>query len=58
MHNVNHKRFYDELASLTEVATSYESWVTTVDSVSDEALEITRQMEACKVCFLNEHPVY
>ena len=49
MYNVDHKKFYDELASLTEVADGYDMWVSTAGPITEEAMEISRQLEQCRV---------
>ena len=43
------KQFRDELTTLKKLASSYELWVTHAANVSDEALEISRQLEQCRV---------
>ena len=43
------KQFSDELTSLREILVSYEKWVATEEKVADEALEISRQLEQCRV---------
>ncbi|XP_052810329.1 dystrophin-like isoform X2 [Mya arenaria] len=47
--NVNTKKFYDELKSLTELVTTYEKWLTATEIIAEETPDITRQMEQCKV---------
>jgi len=50
--NIETKKFYDELHSLQELMASYEKWVGTVEHISEEAMEITKQLEQCRVCII------
>lgn len=43
------KQFYEELTSLRGILLSYERWISTVEGMSEEALEITKQLEQCRV---------
>ncbi len=43
------KQFYDELGGLQEMVDNYEKWVNTADKIADEAMEISRQLEQCRV---------
>ena len=43
------KEVQDQLASLQEILSSYEKWVSAEERVADEALEISRQLEQCRV---------
>lgn len=45
------KKFYDELDALKELMISYEKWATTAENISDEAVEISKQLEQCRVSF-------
>lgn len=47
--NVALKQFYDELTTLQQIVDGYERWIHNEDSVSDEAMEICRQLEQCRV---------
>ncbi len=50
------KQFYDELGGLQEMVDSYEKWVNTADKIADEAMEISRQLEQCRVSRDNRVP--
>ncbi|KAK2181696.1 hypothetical protein NP493_384g04000 [Ridgeia piscesae] len=43
------KQFYDELTTLQQIVDGYEKWIRNEGSVSDEAMEICRQLEQCRV---------
>ncbi|XP_064628408.1 dystrophin-like isoform X4 [Lineus longissimus] len=43
------KHFYEELNSLQEVMAGYEKWVNTAEKVAEEATEMSKQLEQCKV---------
>ena len=43
------KKFYDELDALEELMSNYEKWAITAEHISDEALEISKQLEQCRV---------
>ena len=47
------KRFYDQLAALHDVLAVYEKWAKTEERAADEALDISRQLEQCRVCINN-----
>ena len=47
--NMDSNKFYGELAGLQDVMMSYEKWVHTAEKIAEEATEITRQLEQCKV---------
>ena len=47
--NSQNKRFYTDLGAMTEILESYERWMTTQEKVATESLEISRQLEQCKV---------
>lgn len=46
-------KFYEELNALQELMVSYENWVTTADEIGIEALDISKQLEQCKVSELD-----
>ena len=48
--NIETKKLYSELNTLKELIQSYEKWASTVESVADEAGEITKQLDQCRVC--------
>ncbi len=50
------KQFYDELGGLQEMVDNYEKWVNTADKIADEAMEISRQLEQCRVSKDNKVP--
>ena len=43
------KQFYDELTTLQQIVDGYEKWIRNEGSISDEAMEICRQLEQCRV---------
>ncbi|XP_013413171.1 dystrophin isoform X2 [Lingula anatina] len=43
------KNFYDELNALQEIMLSYEKWVGAAERIAEEATEIGRQLEQCRV---------
>jgi hypothetical protein len=43
------KHFYEELNALQEIMAGYEKWVNTAEKVAEEATEIGKQLEQCKV---------
>ncbi|XP_078330229.1 dystrophin-like isoform X4 [Crassostrea virginica] len=47
--NIQSKKFYDELHALQELMSSYEKWVSSAERIAEEALEITKQLEQCRV---------
>jgi len=47
--DVDSKKFYDDLGALKEVMVTYEKWVNNADKISEEAMEISRQLEQCRV---------
>ncbi|XP_069136952.1 dystrophin-like isoform X1 [Argopecten irradians] len=47
--NMETKKFYDELHALQELMGSYEKWVGTAEHIAEEATEITKQLEQCRV---------
>lgn len=47
--NMETKKFYDELHGLQELMGSYEKWVGTAENIAEEAVEITKQLEQCRV---------
>ena len=54
--NIQSKKFYDELHALQELMSSYEKWVSSAERIAEEALEITKQLEQCRVClYENNH---
>ena len=44
-----HKRFYTDLGAMQEILDSYERWLSTQEKVATESLEISKQLEQCKV---------
>ena len=42
-------QFYDELGGLREMVDNYDKWIHTADKIADEAMEISRQLEQCRV---------
>uniref|UniRef100_A0A8W8JFQ6 Dystrophin n=1 Tax=Magallana gigas TaxID=29159 RepID=A0A8W8JFQ6_MAGGI len=47
--NIQSKKFYDELHALQELMSSYEKWVSSAERIAEEAMEITKQLEQCRV---------
>ncbi|KAJ8315396.1 hypothetical protein KUTeg_007546 [Tegillarca granosa] len=47
--NFQIKKFYDELHALQELNISYEKWVGTAERIAEEAMEISKQLEQCRV---------
>lgn len=47
--NFQIKKFYDELHALQELNVSYEKWVGTAERIAEEAMEISKQLEQCRV---------
>ena len=47
--DVDMAQFYDELGSLREMVENYDKWIHTADRIADEAMEISRQLEQCRV---------
>ncbi|KAL5009782.1 hypothetical protein ScPMuIL_012087 [Solemya velum] len=47
--SVEIKKFYDELHALQELMVSYEKWVVTAERIAEEATEISKQLEQCRV---------
>ena len=43
------KEFYDQLATLQQIVDGYERFICNEGRVSDEAMEIFRQLEQCRV---------
>ena len=43
------KELKDQVTSLQDILTPYEKWISTDERVADEALEISRQLEQCRV---------
>ena len=43
------KQFYDQLATLQQIVDGYERFICNEGRVSDEAMEIFRQLEQCRV---------
>ncbi|XP_052832324.1 dystrophin isoform X2 [Octopus bimaculoides] len=43
------KKFYDELNSLKDLMLNYERWASTAENISEETLEISHQLEQCRV---------
>ncbi len=48
------KQFYGELEGIQRIIMGYEKWISTVEKVADEALELHRQMEQCRVSFTSK----
>ena len=46
------KEFYDQLATLQQIVDGYERFICNEGRVSDEAMEIFRQLEQCRVSFI------
>ena len=42
-------KFYSELTALLELVTGYEKWVGAADTMAEEAQEISKQLDQCKV---------
>ena len=47
--NFETKKFYSELSMLIELVAGYEKWVGATEKIADEAQEISRQLDQCKV---------
>ncbi|XP_063403799.1 dystrophin-like isoform X1 [Mytilus trossulus] len=47
--NIETKKLYNELNTLKELIQSYEKWANTVESVAEEAGEISKQIDQCRV---------
>lgn len=47
--NIETKKLYNELNMLKDLILSYEKWANTVESVAEEAGEISKQLEQCRV---------
>lgn len=47
------KKFYNDLAVLQEILHTYDRWISTQENVATESLEISKQLEQCKVCSKN-----
>ncbi|KAL3882693.1 hypothetical protein ACJMK2_029006, partial [Sinanodonta woodiana] len=47
--NNEKKKIYYELGSLQELMNSYEKWIGTLERIPEEAVEISRQLEQCKI---------
>ncbi|CAL1537370.1 unnamed protein product [Lymnaea stagnalis] len=47
--NFEMKRFYAELSALQDLMVTYEKWIKSADSIADDAPEIIRQLDQCKV---------
>jgi len=45
------KQVYSELSALQEVVKVYEKWVLSEGPVADEFMELSRQLEHCRVSF-------
>ncbi len=43
-------QFYEELGGLRDMVDNYDKWLRTADKIADEAMEISRQLEQCRVC--------
>lgn len=49
--NIETKKLYNELNTLKELIQSYEKWANTVESVAEEAVEISKQIDQCRVSY-------
>ncbi|KAK3089530.1 hypothetical protein FSP39_004327 [Pinctada imbricata] len=47
--NMQTKSFYNELHTLKELVVSYERWTNSAESIADEAMEISKQLEQCRI---------
>ena len=47
--NFEAKKFYTELTTLLDLLAGYEKWLGSAEKAADEAQEINRQLEQCKV---------
>ena len=47
--NIERKKLYDELHALQEVLLSYEKWIGITDKIPEESVDISKQLEQCKV---------
>ncbi|KAK7483287.1 hypothetical protein BaRGS_00025454, partial [Batillaria attramentaria] len=47
--NFETKKFYSELTMLLELVAGYEKWVGTTEKIAEEAQEISKQLDQCKV---------
>ena len=47
--NVETKKFRSELAALRDLLAGYEKWVGASDRVAEDAQEISKQLDQCKV---------
>lgn len=56
--NFEMKKFYSELSALQDLMAVYEKWISSADSIADDAPEITRQLDQCKVWFEVVLPVH
>ena len=49
MENSELGQWHDELATLTSILVAYEKWASQVEQIAEEAMEISRQLEQCRV---------
>ena len=47
--NIETKKLYNELHALQEVMSSYEKWIGVSETIPEESVEISKQLEQCKV---------
>ena len=47
--NIETKKLYHELHALQEVMSSYEKWIGITEKIPEESVEISKQLEQCKV---------
>ncbi|KAH9492321.1 hypothetical protein Btru_024699 [Bulinus truncatus] len=47
--NFEMKKFYAELSALQDLMASYEKWIKSADNIAEDAPEIIRQLDQCKV---------
>ena len=47
--NIETKKLYDELHALQEVMSSFEKWIGITEKIPEESVEISKQLEQCKV---------
>ena len=47
--NIETKKMYDDLHALQEVMTSYEKWIGLSERIPEESVDISKQLEQCKV---------
>ena len=56
--DIDSQHFREGLKNLTELLETYDAWVEKTTHISDEMLELTRQLQQCKVCSIMYHVSY